>query len=145
MHRKWVVFLMGAAIGMGLLLHGGNVSAQKVKGKTRLAATKYLMRGVNQPACAGLDASLKGTGPSDDKAWDTAMCQASILNEMSYLLMDDGRCPDAVWAGAAKDLREGSGNVLAALEKKDLESARAAFKTVTGACGTCHKAHKPQK
>jgi cytochrome c556 len=61
---------------------------------------------------------------------------------MSYLLMDDGRCPDAVWAGAAKDLREGSAAVLAAAEKKDVESAREAFKKVTGACAACHKEHK---
>jgi hypothetical protein len=102
------------------------------------------MRGVNQPICSGLDASLKGSGPVDDKAWDNAICQASVLNEVSYLLMEDGRCPDAVWADAAKSLREGSSQVVAALEKKDLESARAAFKTVTGACGSCHKAHKKQ-
>jgi cytochrome c556 len=142
MRKKWVLLLTGVVVGLGLLVQANNVSAQRIKGKTRLAATKYLMRGVNQPICSGLDASLKGSGPADDKAWDNAICQASVLNEVSYLLMEDGRCPDAVWADAAKSLREGSSQVVAALEKKDLESARAAFKTVTGACGSCHKVHK---
>ena len=129
-------------LGVALLLMGMSLTAQINKGQTRAAATKYLMRAVNQPMCAGLDASLKGSGPADEKAWDTAMCQASVLNEMGYLLMEDGRCPDAVWANAAKELKEGSASVLAALEKKDLDGARTSFKTVTGACGACHKAHK---
>ena len=134
--------MMVTLLGVGLLLAGLSLTAQIKKGKTRAAATKYLMRAVNQPMCAGLDASLKGSGPADDKAWDTAMCQASVLNEISYALMEDGRCPDAAWANAAKDLKEGSASVLAALEKKELEGARTAFKTVTGACGSCHKAHR---
>ena len=118
-------------------------SAQKTKGKTRAAQTKYLMRGIMQPNCAGLGKILKGDGPADDKAWDTAECHASCLNEMSYLLMDDGRCPDGVWATAAKTtLRNGSAAALAAIQKKDVSAAQAAFKNVTQACGACHKAHK---
>ncbi|HUY37113.1 MAG TPA: hypothetical protein VMV69_30660 [Pirellulales bacterium] len=35
-------------------------------------------------------ASLKDKGPVDDEAWDLAAVQAACLNEMSYLLMDDG-------------------------------------------------------
>ena len=85
---------------------------------------------------------LKESGPADDKAWETVACHASCLNEMSHLLMDDGRCPDGVWAGAAKDLREASASVLDAADKKDLDAAKAAFTKVTGACATCHKAHK---
>lgn len=59
--------------------------------------------------------------------------------------MDDGRCPDAVWAKArTEQLRTGSASLLAAIEKKETEAAGAAFKSVTGSCGTCHKAHKGQ-
>ena len=142
MLKRRRVTLWVTLVGVALLLMGMSLAAQIKKGQTRAAATKYLMRAVNQPMCAGLDASLKGSGPADEKAWDTAMCQASVLNEMGYLLMEDGRCPDAVWANAAKELKEGSASVLAALEKKDLDGARTSFKTVTGACGACHKAHK---
>jgi cytochrome c556 len=60
---------------------------------------------------------------------------------MSFLLMDDGRCPDGTWATAAKTTwREGSAAILAAVGKKDLDAANAAFKTVTSACAACHKA-----
>jgi cytochrome c556 len=102
------------------------------------------MRGINQTHCKSLAEQLKDSGPADDEAWDTAACHASCLNEMGYLLMDDGRCPDATWAGAAKNLQEGSAAVLNAVEKLDLEGARTAFKTVTQACATCHDAHKPK-
>jgi len=56
--------------------------------------------------------------------------------------MDDGRCPDADWANAAKQLREGSAAVLAKSEAKDAAGAQEAFKAVTGSCGACHKVHK---
>ncbi len=119
-----------------------DAQAQKTKGKTRPAATKYLMRGVVRPSCASLGKLLK-EGPADDKAWDTAACHAACLSEMSFALMDDGRCPDGVWAKAAtKNLREGSAAVLAAVEAKDLDAANAAFKTVTASCAACHKEHK---
>ena len=144
MNRKWTMVAVASAVVFGLTVLGGSAVAQKTKGKTRAAATKYLMRGIQQPTCKGLGDLLKEAGPSDDKAWDTAACYASCLNEMSYLLMDDGRCPDGVWAGATKDLREGSAGVIEAAGKKDLDAAREAFKKVTGACGACHKAHKGQ-
>jgi cytochrome c556 len=139
MLRRLVVVAIGIGVGFGLM--AGTATAQK-KGKSRAAATKYLMRGIQQSHCKALGDLLKDAGPADDKAWDTAACHASCLNEMSYLLMDDGRCPDGVWKGAAEGLREGSAAVLAAVEKKDLEATRAAFKSVTGSCGACHKAHK---
>lgn len=142
MLKKLVVVAVGAAMGMSLVMVAPSALAQKTKGKSRAAATKYLMRGIQQPNCKGLADLLKDSGPADDKAWETAACHASCLNEMSYLLMDDGRCPDGTWAGATKELREGSAAVLAATEKKDLDGAQAAFKTVTGACAACHKAHK---
>ena len=115
--------------------------AQIKKGKDRAAETKYLMRGVVSAHCGSIGALLK-KGPSDDKAWDTLACHASILNEMSYTLMDDGRCPDKVWAGASKSLRESSAKVLEAAKAKNLEDAQTAFKGVTGACAACHSEHK---
>jgi cytochrome c556 len=133
------------AVAVGVLVCKEGLQAQILKGKTRPAPTKHLMRGILQANAGSLGAALKDAGPADDKAWEGAMTSAVLLNEAGYMLMDDGRCPDAVWAGAAKSLREGSAAAMAALEKKDLEGARAGAKTLMGACGTCHKAHKPPK
>jgi cytochrome c556 len=137
--KTLALFLAFAVAG---LFSAAPAEAQKTKGKTRPAETKYLMRGINQPHCAAIGGLLKDKGPADDKAWDTLACHASILNELSYVLMDDGRCPDKDWLGAAKDLRESTARVLDAARAKNLTDAQTAFKGVTGACATCHKAHK---
>lgn len=131
-----------AGVALALLLAAQPGEAQVKKGKSRAAETKYLMRGVVQPNCAGIGGLLKDAGPSDDKKWDTLVQDALVLNEMSYTLMDDGRCPDKEWAGAAKTLRECSAKVAEAGRAKNLDQAKSAFKALTGACASCHKAHR---
>lgn len=118
-----------------------SVDAQVKKGKTRLLLTKQLMGGLVQPSCAGIGDGLK-TPPTDDKGWASLQTKAALLNEASYILMDDGRCPDGDWSGAAKTLREGSEEVLKHLEAKDVAGAQAAMKNMTKACGACHSKHK---
>lgn len=116
-------------------------TAQVKKGKTRLLLTKQLMGGLVQPNCKGLGDGLK-EAPADDKAWAALATKAALLNEASFVLMADGRCPDGDWAGAATTLREGSEAVYKKIAEKDAEGAQAAFKDMTQACGACHKAHK---
>lgn len=135
-----VVVIAAAVCSTFLMLEP--VTAQVKKGKTRLAKTKYLMAGIVKPNCGGLGGLLKDDGPADDKAWDTAACHASCLNEMSHSLMADGRCPDKTWKEACDTLRECSSVVLKAAEDKNTEKAAAAFKQLTTACAACHKAHK---
>jgi cytochrome c556 len=137
--RALVVLL---ALALAVLFTAQTGEAQVQKGKTRTAETKYLMRGINQPNCAGIANALKDKGPADDKAWDQVAGNASVLNEMSYVLMDDGRCPDKTWADAAKSLRDSSAKVLEAAKAKDLTAANASFKDVTAACASCHMAHR---
>lgn len=141
-NRMWTVAVAGGLLAGTL---AGGAMAQVVKGKTRPAATKYLMKGVTQPHCKGIGDLLKDSGPADDKAWETLACHAACLNELSAAIMQDGRCPDATWAGAAKSLGEGTAAVLAAAEKKDLDGAKGGFQKVTESCKTCHEAHKPKK
>jgi len=143
MSRKLMIVAGLAVSVIGIFILSTNASAQVKKGKTRPAETKYLMRGIVQPNCASLGKMLKGDGPADDKAWENAACHAACLNEVSFLLMSDGRCPDGKWAAAAsKTMRAGSAATLAACEKKDLKAASAAFKQMTQSCAACHKAHK---
>jgi cytochrome c556 len=130
---------------LGVALWAGDGIGQVAKGKTRPAPTKFLMQGISKANCSGLDTVLKDAGPADDKAWETAACHAACLSELSFVLMDDGRCPDAVWAGAAKKLREGAAAAAAGAEKKDLAAARAGLETVKGSCKACHDAHRLKK
>jgi cytochrome c556 len=133
-----------ALLGLALAVVAGAsfaVQAQVKKGKTRAALTKQIMSGIVQANCAALGKGTKDA-PTDDKGWEALATNAALLNEASYLLMDDGRCPDGDWAGAAKALRAGSEAMLAQIEAKDAAGAAAAFKGVTDSCAACHKAHK---
>jgi hypothetical protein len=128
-------------VGAALVCLSLGATAQVTKGKTRPLKTKQLMSGLVRPNCAGIGDGLK-EAPKDDESWAALATKAALLNEASYILMDDGRCPDATWAGAAKALREGSAAVLEKVEAKDAAGAKSAFETMTKACGECHKAHK---
>lgn len=116
-------------------------TAQVKKGKTRLLTTKQFMGGLIKPQSGGLGEGLK-TAPADDKAWAELATKAALLNEASYTMMDDDRCPDEVWAKAAKTLGDGTAALIQKIEAKDLAGAQDAFKTASSSCGTCHKAHK---
>ena len=142
MRKKICMSAVVVALGLGLWALGSAVDAQKTKGKTRPAETKSLMQGVMQPNCAAVGGLVKDTGPKDDKAWAKVALHAVVLNEMSYVVMDDGRCPDKEWAAAAKTLRECSAKLLDCAKAKDVAGAQGAFKGLTGACAACHKAHK---
>jgi len=133
--------LIGACVLAVVSMMVVSANAQIKKGKTRVLTTKQLMGGLVKPNCAGIAEGLK-TAPADDKAWDDLATKVALLNEASFTMMDDGRCPDADWANAAKALREGSAAVLAKIEAKDVAGAQEAFKGVTGSCAVCHKAHK---
>ncbi len=121
------------------LVLGAN--AQVKKGKTRPLTTKQLMGGLVKPNCGGIGDGLK-EAPKDDAAWADLATKAALLNEASYTLMDDGRCPDGAWADATKVLREGSAALLAKLEAKDHAGAKTELGNMTKSCGACHKAHK---
>jgi cytochrome c556 len=135
---------LAAALAVAVLVTGQSATAQKTRGKTRPAETKYLMRCVVGPSCTALGKLVKDA-PTDDKGWDKLTQHAAVLNEMSFVVMDDGRCPDKIWADAATAMRECSGKVLDAVKARDADAAQAAFKALTGSCSGCHRAHKAPK
>lgn len=133
---RWSLVVCAVA---ALALLAGNAEAQKTKGKTRAALTKQLMKGFVAANCGDLGKLLK----AEPTNWEDVSLKAALLNEAGYILMDDGRCPDADWANAAKAIQGASVELLAAAEKKDLEGSNAAFKKLTTeGCAACHKAHK---
>lgn len=133
---------LSLAVVLGLITAlSVNAATQIKKGKTRPLTTKQLMSGLVKPQCADLGEAMK-TAPTDDKGWEALATRAALLNEVSYILMDDDRCPDADWAAAAKTLREGTDALLAKIEAKDAAGVQEAFKGATASCAACHKAHK---
>ena len=128
--------------GLLLLVSFDSSSAQVKKGASRPMLTTHLMKGLVKPHCGSLKKGLD-SGPSTAEEWEELAVHAALLNESSFILMADKRCPDRVWAEAAtKALRKGSADCLKAIEAKDLEAAKSAFGAMTKSCGACHKAHK---
>jgi hypothetical protein len=117
------------------------VTGQVKQETTRPLTTKQLMAGLNGPNCSALGKGLKA-GPADEEAWENLALNAALLNEASYILIADGRCPGADWADAATVLREESQKVLNDIDARNLEGARAAFAAMTKSCGACHSKYK---
>ena len=115
--------MLVAGVAVALTLVAAVADAQVKKGKTRPATTKQLMGGIVQPHCAAIGEAVK-QAPADDAAWEKVATHAAVLNEISYTLMDDGRCPDADWANASTILRTASDAVLV----KATSSVRALFR-----------------
>ena len=113
---RWGSLLVMLCTLAGLALLSTDANAQKTKGKTRPALTKYLMKGLVNPNCGALKKDLEAEKPN----WEDIELHAALLNEAGHILMDDGRCPDGDWAKAAKALQTQSAAVLAAAEKKEI-------------------------
>jgi hypothetical protein len=141
--NQWPLLLVISmvAILVAMLAFHDDSLAQVTKGKERPLTTKQWMQAVHKIHCGDLKKGLDA-GPSNDTDWDKLALHAAMLNESSYVLMADGRCPDGVWAAACKTLGQGSSEVLAAIADKDVDAANNAFGAMTASCGACHKAHK---
>ena len=131
-----------ALLALFIMLSASLVSWSQIKqGKTRPLTTKVWMKTVNGPQCSALAKMLK-TGPADDKEWETAAAQAQMLSESGYVMMADGRCPDAVWAEACKTLQEAGSACAKAAAEKNLTEAQAQMQKILSTCKGCHAAHK---
>ena len=136
------LLVAGVAIGMLSLSQG---LAQVKKGKTRPMTTEQLMEAIVKPHMTALKKGLVESEPETDKDWKHLALSAALLNESSYILMADERCPDKIWADACtKDLREGSAAALKGIKDKDLEATMAGFKKAGASCKACHTEHKPK-
>lgn len=123
----------------------GTAIAQVKKGKTRPAPTAALMKGLLKPHSDAVKRGLEAAAVSDE-GWQALSVDAALLSEASYVLMDDGRSPDKVWADAAgKTLRDGAAELLKAIEAKDLTAAKKASSDLNKSCKGCHQTHKGKK
>jgi cytochrome c556 len=139
---RWPASLVLALVAAlaAFLVH--SAMAQVKQGKARPLTTSQLMKGMAKPSSTALKDGL-AAAPADDKAWDQLAMHAALLNEVSFILMEDGRCPDAVWSDAAtKSLREGSADLLKAIQARNAGDARAAFGSMMKSCKACHDKHK---
>ncbi|MDA1015594.1 MAG: hypothetical protein O3A00_14220 [Planctomycetota bacterium] len=140
--RSVSILAITVLLAAGFLASGG-LNAQK-KGKTRPLTSSQVMAGLVKPEFLKLKAGLEKS-PQDDDAWKALATSAALLNESSYILMADERCPDKPWEEGSMILRKASLNLLTQIEKKDAAGALEAFAMVQQSCKTCHAEHKYKK
>lgn len=117
----------------------GQTAPAPKKKKSRAATVHQLMEGLVSVNCSALKKALDADAPD----WKQVQLRAALLNEAGFLLLADGRCPDATWAKAARALQTHSVEVIEAARKSDKDAALAAFKKLTSnGCAACHKVHR---
>ncbi|MCF6311422.1 MAG: hypothetical protein L3J39_03130 [Verrucomicrobiales bacterium] len=142
-NRQWKVL---AWVGVSVMSIGliANSIAKVEKGETRPLTTETWMERVVKPSSKDLKKRI-AAGPKTDDDWQALIEHAEILNETSYILMEDKRCPDKVWAdSASKTLRNGSAALITAAKAKDAKATEAAFKGMMKSCKECHTKHKKE-
>jgi len=112
------------------------------KGGKRPLQTSTVMKSLTKPNCNAIRDLLEKE-PKTSEDWDKLIEHSELLSEVSFILMDDGRCPDYIWEGAAAlTLRNCAKAIIAASEKRNIVVARGAFEKLTESCTSCHDAHK---
>jgi cytochrome c556 len=140
MKKRYVAVAVVASVAAVVALAGGSI-AQVKAGKSRPLTTKQLMSGHVKPHVVALSDLLKGDGPADDAAWANAATHLALLNETSYTMMDDGRCPAQDWADACMMMRKGSATAIEKIAAKDLAGTREGVGTIMASCAACHSVY----
>lgn len=140
--KRSMVMVGSVGVLAAILALASQGMAQVKQGKSRPLTTKNMMSGLVKPQYVALNTALQGSGPADDAGWTAAISSAELLSESGYMLMEDGRCPDATWAGASKSLQDASATLLTRLKAKDAAGARDTMMLISGSCKACHTAHK---
>ncbi len=109
-----------------------------------IASPHDLMDYVVKPSMDRLVAINKAGGPQSEKDWKHAKAHASILAEMSQLLLMAGRIKDDVWEKGADQVIKGAKASLVAAEALDVNAWRTAAGSIGKGCRGCHKVHKPK-
>lgn len=138
--KRWAL-VTGCAALAALLVASVSLNAQSSDKPRRVASAGDIMVGIHKVHCGALKKALDA-GPKSDKDWETAGVHAAMMNEAGHVLMQDGRCPDKVWADACATLRNGSDQAAAAFKRKNLDDAKAGFKAMIGSCKACHSKHR---
>ncbi len=145
--KKSFAFAVGiiALSGLAFTLLSSQVTAQK-KGKSRPMTTAQLMSGLVKPQLGAIQGHVADEKtPEGEDAWKALATSIALLNESSYTMMEDDRCPDKVWADACETLRKATESGLQSAAKNDAAGVREAIAGITASCKACHAEHKYKK
>lgn len=134
-----------ALSGLAFTLSSSKVTAQK-KGKSRPLTTAQLMSGLVKPQLVAIQGHVADEkAPEGEDGWKSLTTSIALLNESSYTMMEDDRCPDKTWADACEILRKATASGLKAAAKKDAAGVRESISGITASCKACHIEFKYKK
>lgn len=145
--KKSFAFAAGiiALSGLAFTLSTSQVTAQK-KGKSRPLTTAQLMSGLVKPQLVATQGHVADEKvPEGEDGWKSLTTSIALLNESSYTMMEDDRCPDKIWADACSVLRKATESGLQAAAKQDAAGVRESIAGITASCKACHAEHKYKK
>lgn len=145
--KKSFAFAAGiiALAGLAFTVSTSSVTAQK-KGKTRPLTTAQMMSGLVKPQLVSLQGHVADDKtPEGEDGWKALTTNIALLNESSYMMMEDDRCPDKTWADACDILRKGTEVALQKAAKKDAVGVRESIAGITASCKACHTEFKYKK
>ena len=131
--------------GFAFTLLSSPVTAQK-KGKVRPLTTAQLMSGLVKPQLVAVQGHVaEEKAPESDEDWTALTTSIALMNESSYIMMADDRCPDKIWADACEVLRKATEAGLQSAAQKDAAGVRESLAGITASCKACHAEHKYKK
>lgn len=142
--RYWIAAASAALLAAALVVAVPRTANSQDEKKERVAEIADFMAGIHKPSMENV-ASIFQTPPKTDKEWAKVRRSAALLNESGHLLMQNDRCPDAVWAKACADLRAFTATYVEAATKKDLDGAKAACAKIAASCKSCHDQHREEE
>lgn len=145
--KKSFVFAAGiiTLAGLAFTLTTDQVTAQK-KGKSRPMTTAQLMSGLVKPQLVSVQGHVaEDKTPEGEDGWKALTTSLALLNESSYTMMEDDRCPDKIWADACEILRKATETGLQQAAKKNAAGVRESIAGITASCKACHTEHKYKK
>lgn len=145
--KKSFAFAAGiiALSGLAFTLLSSPVTAQK-KGKSRPLTTAQLMSGLVKPQLGAIQGHVADEKtPESEDGWKALTTSIALLNESSYTMMEDDRCPDKIWADACEILRNATAAGLKSAAQKDAAGVRESIVGITASCKACHTEFKYKK
>lgn len=134
-----------ALAGLAFTLSSSQVTAQK-KGESRPMTTAQLMSGLVKPQLGSIKGHVDDEKtPKGEDGWKSLTTSIALLNEASFTMMEDDRCPDKVWADACQVLRKATEKGLHSAVKKDAAGVRESITGILASCKACHTEHKYKK
>lgn len=108
-----------------------------------VATSKAMMATAVKPLMDSLVAMNKAGGPKDEKEWELAEQQASMLAEAAQLLLMGDRPKDQdVWPKASQRLLAAASDSAKAAHAKNLDGWKSSMTAIGGSCRSCHNVHR---